>query len=563
MKRLLLFCCLTCLCFVLCSCGSNFDELNINGYVKSLGKNELTEAKTETTVYQSVEEIAALDNKQDYKMDASNEESINGYLDEEIYYKYVKYQSTGGLDELTNYGQYDNILYPGALVNIANPSISIIPLEQSPITMSISLESVTDNSTYRPYVMNEPSLSNARMGVNKLVANTINRSNIPTRLSMSVKYADNSSDFKIALGINANTGSVKISEQFDYSSSNKSKSIILVLSQVYYTIDIDNKKSASNYFNSLLTTGQIREGLEGTIPAIVSSVSYGRIAIIKLTSNESMYSIENKLSGGYKGLVEASTDISQKIDNNQINSEIFVYGGHLSNDSTLGTSASLEDVVKEFNSQINPVGAVAAVPISYKLNYITDFSPAKIMMTNDPVYIKQACLKYSVLDLSLEKIALLNKDYEAWDLDKTTVEMNDLKINANYIIENSKGDIIPPDDERYQTGVLTNVGIISFSSGATSYDFSTGNQLRIAGIDNSHIVSTNLVSINLNVSFKVKTTSATFWSWLVGNKENNETLTYETSIRGYNKITDLNGFYVDLKVNQGYIRLYFSAETIY
>lgn len=420
----------------------------------------------------------------------------DSYNTEDYVVKYVKYENTGGLDELNNYGQCDDILYPGALIDVSNPTLSVINLDQSPITMSISLEGSTKETSYRPYVMNNPCLSEARKGINKLVNNSLDKlASYPTRYSMSATSVKSSSEMNIKLGLNASYSGVGIKTKFDYSTEASSTSLVLVLKQIYYTIDIDVLKGASRYFSADCDAETIKKELDGKLPAVVSSVSYGRIAIVKLTSNDSMSSIAASLDGSYAKTLEVSASIDQKIENKEINSEIFIYGGSLSADTAIGTSSSLTTLIKEFNKDLSPEVA-SAVPISYRFRYISDSSLAKIQMANEPIYVKQYVQKKTAYQLSLQNMSIQYNDVD--DM-KTFTQSNPIvtsfTVNGS-VTTNTLSSSEPTS--KSETGSFSNNAKYAFEDNEINF---VQNSLVIYNIDNERISRGELV--NLYVSGEI------------------------------------------------------------
>lgn len=566
---------------LLFSCNISKDNLEVSNYIReNCSYNSDNKAVSSVTEYQE-------DELKNYDLNPNDFEAINKINENEEYYtKYIKYETKGGIDELNNYGQYDRQLYPGALVDISKPAIGDIHLKPSSRKLSISLESTTNESSYRPYVVNNPSLSETRVGVSKLVNSTKDKiASLPTKLSMKVNTASNSDEFKIALGLTIDSSFVKIKDEFSFDTYNSSKSLILVLTQVYYTIDVDSKITPSQYFSSDLTTNEIINGLKGTLPAMVSSVSYGRIAVVKLTSNDSLSSIENDLnaSGSYMGAVEAgvTSNIQSKIEANRIQSEVLVYGGTLEDGSPIGTNMSFDEMITEFSKQYSP-NIASAVPISYRLSYICDGRDAKVMMTNEPTYIKVYCPKYSVLDLEVKKLEILDKNKNTVNsslLFKAEDYIKDLQCGATYVSKNSSGTVL---DEKYTKESDTSnenkeflnkysINKIYGINESSTIDF-TQYKFSIYGIDNSKIVKNGLLSLFIHVKFDIITTREEWGTSLLaslfyGGKgisfdSNTASVNITTEIKNLDVFTSIDGFYADFTTssNGGIFRIYFETQ---
>ena len=570
--------------FFLPSCTLSKDNLEVSNYIREncAYTNSSNDLITNTTEFKE-EEL------NDNGLSKNDFVAINQINENEEYYtKYIKYETVGGLEELNNYGQYDRQLYPGAIVDVSKPSIGDIHLKPSSRKLSISLESTTNENTYRPYLVKEPSLSETRVGVNKLVNMTKDKlSSIPTRLKMKVQSASNDNELKVALGLTIDSSIIDISDKFSYTTANSSNSIVLVLSQVYYTIDVDSKNTPSQYFSEELETNEIISGLKDTIPAMVSSVSYGRIAVVKLTSNDSLASLENELKiGGKYGEVisgDITSTIQSKIESNRIHSEVLVYGGTLENGSPIGTNISFADMIKEFSKQYSP-DIASAVPISYRLNYVCDGRTAKIMMTNEPQYIKIYCQKYSVLDLKVNKMEILDKNKNVVNtsvLFMANDYIKDFQCGATYVSKTASGEILDKKltlEDINDKNVVDIPYLVKYSLNridgiekSNTIDF-TQYGFSIYGIDNSKIVKNEYLSLFVHVKFDIITTreewiTSTFAGLFYGgNGIKFDTTTARvdltTEIKNFDIFTSIDGFYADFSTssNGGIFRIYFESQ---
>lgn len=483
MKKKLIF--LLSFSFVLMGCSFSLNDSSLNEMVENYTKVNSTKETAKIKATQVSEEES--ENWQEYDEDIVD---TSNYV-----VRYMKYEAVGGIEELCTYGQNDEILYPGAVVDIANPTIGVINLKQSPITMSIGLEGTSNNESYRPYVMSDPCLSNARLGVNKLVSNSLNKlTGYPTKYSLNTHNVTNSMEMKIALGLNVDYSGVKIGTDFNYSTSTTSTSLVLVIKQIYYTIDIDVKKGASSYFSSSESAEHCKKELEGKIPAVVSSVSYGRIAIVKLSSNSSLSSYDIGLNGGYLTAVDASVKIDNKIEKGEIKSEVFVYGGSLSSDTVIGATTDLETIIKEFNKDIDPEVA-RAVPISYRFRHISDNSEAKVMMSNEPIYVKQYVLKKVAYQLRLRELELMFDNSEP--AIQSALVNNELIFRGVEISAYATTATITSSDitSKSETATYKSSSTLPFDDNKIKFDNSAS--MIIKNVDNEKISSGELLTLNL------------------------------------------------------------------
>lgn len=358
----------------------------LDAFIKNLPRtNHLGEAKLNTTV------LAESSSELDPLFLPYFQGQHEGINESEFYVAYLKYEAEGGFDRLLNYGEYDNILFPGAIVDVrSNTDIVPIRITQSPITMSISNATTTNVVSYRPYVMRSPSLSASRIGVNKLVNNSIDAlAPLPARTQISGGEVTNLHEFGIRAGIGLNFPKIGISGAGDlsYRESTEHKVIYLRLYQIFYTVDIDSHNAPSQYFSSSVNTAEIMSKLEGTTPAIVSSVSYGRLALVKITITS-----ENETISGlarvsdFLDLVNVTGEIDTLASTGEVDIQAFIYGGSLGRGSQLVSANSLQAVFDEFNDFEPDVAQ--ALPIAFELRHIADFSRVTVPLVSTPIYEK-------------------------------------------------------------------------------------------------------------------------------------------------------------------------------
>ncbi len=426
-------------------CSNSLKSNEVDLYVKALGKNSMQDA-TVSSEYLNEENIT----------DADKFIEVNPNVNkDECFARYLKCETTGGLSELNNYGQYSDQLYPGAVVDIKKPAIANINLVPSNRTLSINLESISSDKTYRPYVVSSPSLSSTRVAVNKLVTNSISKlADYPANISVSATSVSNSDELKIALGVGVTLPKFTIKDEFDYSSLYSSESIILTLKQVYYSIDVDNKINASEYFSNTHSEEEIKSKLENTIPAYVSSVKYGRVAVVRLTSKKANKALQNKLQmaasvNSISG--DLKNEISEKIESKELDVQMMAYGGEFNNDFTNSNGIDFVKLINSFTNekQVKP-DVAAALPISYTLRYISDNTLAKTVVESD----QNQCYKiyvsrYSPMRIYLNSIEFLSKSDSMKSglfekLNETSIDSLSLKID--YSMYNTKAEKIKQEE---------------------------------------------------------------------------------------------------------------------
>ena len=549
-------------CLSSCLYGGAKSE-SVNMFVRSLRKNNVDDARVETIQY-SEDETERAEQMQRDGVSESDFLTVGDPNSNASYFiTYEKQTATGGLDLISNYGQYEDMLYPGCVVDISNPVPAKYPLKQSPVTLSLS--NMTTSKNYRPYIVNEPSFSNAAAGINKMLDNAHpDAQNFPTRLYMTSSYVSNSSEMNIALGLNVSYNGLNVKNDFDYSTSSSATKLVIKLSQVYYKVICDSKTTASEYFADGQSDSQIIDALKDTVPAYVSSVSYGRVAIITISSHESITSLKDNLDVQYADAAGVTANISSVIKNNNLQAEVFVYGGRIGNGSALGTTADLNTVLSEFSKEYCP-DVPAALPISYSLSYITDGSPAKTIVASDTVYQKVYRNRYNWLDVHMEGIEIFSRSegMSASSLKQmfqgVKLQLENLHCSIKHVSYNDQGQRVfewPNSSCSSQQRSLAELNGGTVLNNDNYFPLENTDSMRVQ-IDNYYITNRDFEALELTVSFKVSKVEGltekirTWLRDLVNAYFENRTYSATAVKYGLDDFTSAEGFYIDFVNNNG------------
>lgn len=378
-KKLVLFAWLLSLpllsAFMLLACNNN-DELDIATYEKSQYNAGFSYTSSKPLAYEDVateERDLVLENSEDY----------------EVSYKKVK--ATYSYEDLCAMGADNDILYPGAIVDITDDNYRPLYLDRAPLTISVNLESMIGSSGKLYSDIADPNLSSVRTGIREIVADNVGveSGNLPAKISMDIREVSNEREFYMNVGFGLQVGKLGIAENFSYGNVKHQTNMVIVLKQEYYTVDVDYK-GARGLFAQSLTNADINRQLKGKIPAYVASVSYGRIAFITIQTNYSQSEIRNALSVAWGKMNQADffstkvdtslTDIAKDSDT-VIN--YYVYGGGTGVDGAMGQiTANSADTISNLFASFNAADSVG-LPISYKLR---DFSGSLVDVHSSDEY---------------------------------------------------------------------------------------------------------------------------------------------------------------------------------
>lgn len=292
-------------------------------------------------------------------------------IDDDYEITYRKVDATSSYEDIFAMGVNNDILWPGALVDISTDAYKKIDVSRSNLTISGSFESAIGRTegAELAQTVESPSLASVRTAIGKIVNDNIrpgvNLAN--AGFSCSIRNVRSEQEFSMNLGIGLKYAGFGLEDNFSYKNINKQTNLVMVLKQVFYTIDADGPGT----FN---TIDMMQLGKNGQIPAYVSSVSYGRIAIISIQTNYSADEVSNALKISYgTGVfnVEGNLTLADLASDSGTAISCFVYGGSISDAGNMVSVATgdIGSMLESWGDAISTEDAIG-MPVSYKIRHL-------------------------------------------------------------------------------------------------------------------------------------------------------------------------------------------------
>ena len=353
---------------------------------------------------------------------------------------------------------HNGVLYPGALVygngNMLDGLPDPISIYRGPMILSVDLPGIGDKGTM---LVKEPSNSSVQAELDKALEywneNTYDGGYTIASQSSSVTATFFSSEqMSMDLGMNVKWAGNSVASQLNISSSSQRKVATKVFKQIFYTVSMNTPLEKSSVFRNDVTLSDIQNAVDSdNPPAYVSSVSYGRIIMVKIESNSSDLSVDLEAVLDY---ASSESEVDSEYDQILRSSSVTVVtiGGNAEATSELnniGTNQQgngyLMDVITGKNAvygRDNP-----GLPISYTIRYLKDNALAKMGYSTS----------YSYTDCG-------KKDFDHQDI-KVTNDLKSynayVKIHYKYIDEAGKersinGEWVTVKDESNKTISIPN-----------------------------------------------------------------------------------------------------------
>lgn len=265
-----------------------------------------------------------------------------------------------------------DVIYPGGLIksgSLADGSYTPINADRSSITISHSANGESK-------VVDNPALSNVRNAVKELTDQvTIS----PASIVAEIKEIFSSEHLKLSIKGNYDGLFADVSAKFDFQNSQIKSRFLVEFSQVYYSVDVDGKNKASDWFKE---EADFCNALT-LFPTYVSSVKYGRVGMLAIESTMDKTEVLAALSASFSGISQSggfdvATDYSMVW--NASSFKLLLVGG------APDDGVEAVNSVSGFNEWIANGGIYSETspgsPISYTLRYL-DGSIAKIVKSGE------------------------------------------------------------------------------------------------------------------------------------------------------------------------------------
>lgn len=390
-----------------------------------------------TAIYESEFRSAVLrareENVVSKLISATNKSDSNEYMESLYKHPGLKIAKDNMLDKeyylITNYLKLDrynlldttdNAIYPGAIIkgdSLFKNNYTIIAIERAPITL------MSNQLNGKSIEVKNPDYSTVTTALNRYASDYIGDTS--KEWTHDLVSATTREEMNFSLGLGVNVKGVDFGFDFGTGESETASTVAIVYSQIYYTVSVEPKNTAADYFSE----GADLRILGGNQPAYISSVDYGRKIILYITGNMSQKDLSAKI-GAAVGGVSISAGLENLKTEEHIQMKVATYGGKDATgilkeekEVSLGVIGGIReflwggevdqetkiDRVNEFISDgsklINPV------PISYRLKYLTDNSNVPSMYINSETILPAD---------NIQIVTLVSKDQSNFTVDLTS-----------------------------------------------------------------------------------------------------------------------------------------------
>ena len=287
-------------------------------------------------------------------------------------------------------------LWPGALLDgAAHAQGALRPIainrdNRAPLGISVAGGGVLGIRSGISTIVDEPTGSTVREGINQLIANALEADVVTGAGYSSFESVESHSSNQVALelGLSARYLGHRLDAELDYSKDVNESTYTAYFIQRLYTIAVDAPQTPSDFFAAAVTPDELAAAGIGpdTPPLYVGSVSYGRILMYSITSTDSAEQIAGAIEYSYNGLAggvsaEVAASYEETLSNSAI--QVLAVGGPNAGVQNLIESGDLASYFEQ-DLALNQVE-----PIAFTVNRLSDNQLAEVVDTTE--YTQTSC----------------------------------------------------------------------------------------------------------------------------------------------------------------------------
>lgn len=302
---------------------------------------------------------------------------------------YKRFTGTELYETLVSFEPNADSIWPGAIVQtkqLPDGLAAPIGLERRPGTITLGDAVLGDGQPGVTYsrTLATPSLASTRDGIASILSTDGVKIAAKSSYLAETAYSMNEAALKIGVSASWMSGSVKAS--FDGSWMTKKTTMVVRFIQAYYTVSFASPDAPEKVFAPTVHAADAKPYMgPGNPPGYVSSVTYGRMLIMKIESDDSESDLRAALDLVFSKVnVDAAAHAKTVLQNSSIS--VFVLGGSPEDASRL-QSADTETRTAALAAYIeNGAGfspASPGVPISYTVRRLADNETIKVASTID------------------------------------------------------------------------------------------------------------------------------------------------------------------------------------
>ncbi len=279
------------------------------------------------------------------------------------------YRFGQSMDDIAIMRPYDDVLYPGAIVQGRGAQVGELNpvgrMPRAPMTLTLSQTGLSR--------VIDPTKSNAEAAIQQMLQDY--RGNTQASIEYKQTKVHTIEQASLELGIDYRWSRNRIGFRNTSGTTARKSVMMIMFKQAYYTVSVDAPNSPADLFAPETDGAALQEQLGvGNPLCYISSVTYGRMLLVKVESTVSSEELENAVSASFgRWSGQASLSSNNIIENSSI--EAVIIGGGAPQAIDAVTSGRIDDFLR---SGANFSATNKGLPISYTLRHASDKSIVRV-----------------------------------------------------------------------------------------------------------------------------------------------------------------------------------------
>lgn len=303
----------------------------------------------------------------------------------------TRYSVTANPREIVVFSPDADILWPGSLLQGDKYAGGLGSLGELPIRQRAPLKVFTDLLTDDvTRTVENPDASSVAAAVGELIQQATDSGHVAgSSIDFDQTETWSLKQASLDLGISAQYMGTQVESELDYDSSLEEHTLTAYFTQKMFTVSVVQPQTPSEFFSDAFTEERLQEQINlgrigpDNLPTYISSVVYGRMLMLTMTSTHSVEDMRGALEASRDGIGSGSVDAGslQVLDDSRLH--VTTVGGVDDGVEGLITTGQLS----EYFAADAPL--TAARPLSYTVRNLADNSIATVSETTD--YAITAC----------------------------------------------------------------------------------------------------------------------------------------------------------------------------
>lgn len=307
----------------------------------------------------------------------------------------VDYSLDSNFDDVAILRPNLDAIYPGALVAANDRMLDGNPdplsIEKGSYTIRVDLPGIGQNGVLN---IQNPTKSVVDTKIDNALQwwyNNANGNEIPANFIYSSSTLYSSSQLSMDIGLNLAWADNNVASQLQFTNNTERRVATMSFKQVFFTVSMDTPQSPADMLGNTLTMDDVRARITDEQPAAyVSSVSYGRIIVLRMETEYSEETANIDLSAVLDYSVNADANFNSDYESVLQTStfKLMTIGGNaevgvspLSSSEFSSGPGGINDVLTGSNALLSADNP--GVPIAYTMRFLKNNSLAKMGYNTD------------------------------------------------------------------------------------------------------------------------------------------------------------------------------------